>query len=237
MKPVIHSENNHTIVYDADLIPEPQLCLFSEDFWKEKSAISGKAAGRGSALFLETSFGPAVLRPYLRGGWAAKVSRDRYGFAGLERSRPVREFNILKSMIELGLPVPAPVAALVERRFFSYSGALLMCRIEAVRPLSDFLRLMDSESFVWPKVGECIRRFHNAGVNHVDLNANNILINEQLRLVYLVDFDRCTISPGKHVNGQSNLNRLKRSVHKLWPAADSDTLEKCWSALLDGYHD
>jgi 3-deoxy-D-manno-octulosonic acid kinase len=236
MNPVIHSENNHTIVYDADLIQEPQLCLFSEEFWKQKAAVTGEASGRGSALLLKTTFGPAVLRPYLRGGWAAKVSRDRYFFTGVARSRPVKEFNILKIMTEQGLPVPAPLAALVQRRAFSYNGALLMSRIEGVRPLSDFFGVVDSASFVWPKVGECIRGFHNAGVNHVDLNSNNILLNEQLRQVYVIDFDRCSLSPDRPVNGKFSLARLKRSWAKLWPEEKRTSLEKCWKALLDGYH-
>ena len=54
--------------------------------------------------------------------------------------------------------------------------------------------------------------------------------------MHLVDFDRCTISPDKAIDGRSNLARLKRSLVKLWPAEAESTLEASWQALLDGYH-
>ena len=236
MNPVIHSENHHTIVYDADRIPEPELCLFDPGYWDRKGAVTGQATGRGSALFLDTSFGPAVLRPYLRGGWPARISRDRYSYSGIARSRPVREFNILKDMAALGLPVPVPLAALVDRGWFSYRGSMLMEQILGVKPLSDYLGIETENSVIWSGTGECIRQFHEAGVNHADLNTHNLLIDPNEGKVYLVDFDRCTMSKGSVVAGEPNLARLKRSLVKLWPADNKVSIVKCWKSLMDGYH-
>jgi len=235
MKPVIHFENHHAIVYDADLIPEPNLRLFEPAYWQRESAVTGRAAGRGNTLLLESSFGPAVLRPYLRGGWPAMISHDRYFFSGFSRSRPFREFAILRQLAELDLPAPAPLAALCVRGGITYSGALLMKQIMNVTPLSDFLGNTDSESPVWQGSGACISRFHQAGVHHADLNANNLLFDPQAGKAFLVDFDRCTIKPGSKVNGKSNLGRLRRSLVKLWPNDAVVDLDDCWKALLEGY--
>ncbi len=235
MKPVIHSRNQHTIVYDADRIPEPEHRLFDPAYWQEKGAIKGQVAGRGDTLFLNTSFGPAVLRHYLRGGWAAKFSKDRYCYLGIKRSRPFKEFEILRKMSALGLPVPVPLAALLERRRLSYRGVLLMQQIEDVKPLGAYLGQLSGDSRVWADSGNCIRQFHDSGVNHVDLNANNLLVNPESGKIYLIDFDRCSISPGSIKAGGSNLARLKRSLIKLWPDHSSVSVDKCWATLMDGY--
>lgn len=236
MKPVIHSENHRSIVYDADRIPEPELCLLEPDYWLSGGAVQGFAPGRGKALLLETPFGPAVLRNYLRGGWPSKISRDRYVYTGLERTRPFREFQVLRQLKESGLPVPAPLAAGCDRGLLTYRGALLMERIMDVRPLGQLLSGLPEHSPVWVEIGRCIRVFHEAGLDHADLNANNLLVNEGVNGVHLVDFDRCTFHPGKPVVGRANLARLNRSLVKLWPGPQQ-SLEACWQALLDGYHD
>ena len=75
MKSRTHNQESLVIVYDAEQVQQPGPHLFDETYWRERGAVEGEAAGRGSALFLDTPFGPAVLRRYLRGGWPAKVSR------------------------------------------------------------------------------------------------------------------------------------------------------------------
>ena len=41
----------------------------------------------------------------------------------------------------------------------------------------------------------------------------------------------------KKVDGDGNLNRLKRSLTKFWPASEVDTLQAAWVLLEAGYHD
>ena len=112
MKSRTHKQDSLVIVYDAERLEQPGPETFDPAFWRERGALAGEARGRGSAYFLETEFGQAVLRQYLRGGQAARVSRDRYLFTGFERSRPVAEFRMLARLAEDGLPVPWPLAAL-----------------------------------------------------------------------------------------------------------------------------
>jgi 3-deoxy-D-manno-octulosonic acid kinase len=57
-----------------------------------------------------------------------------------------------------------------------------------------------------------IKRFHQAGLDHVDLNARNILIDPHDK-PWLIDLDRCRLrSPGKWQ--KENLARLQRSLMK-----------------------
>jgi 3-deoxy-D-manno-octulosonic acid kinase len=235
MNPMVHTERRLAIVYDADRLASPGSHLFDPVHWEQAGAVTGRAAGRGSTLMLETPFGPAVLRPYLRGGWPARVSRNRYLFTGFTRSRGFREFHLLRQLTAMGLPVPAPLGAICSRGLLTCTAAILMERIQGVAPLQSLLGREPAESPVWGLAGGCIREFHRAGVHHADLNAGNVLVDVNSHRVFLVDFDRCSYRPGRTVAGEANLPRLKRSLVKNWPDGFRDTLEACWGALLEGY--
>jgi 3-deoxy-D-manno-octulosonic acid kinase len=238
MKPVIHMEQSLAIVYDADMMDAPGVDYFSVDFWKSKQALSGEAVGRGSAWFVETPCGPVVLRQYLRGGWVAAISRQSYFFTTVSRSRPFREYHLLATLYEQGLPVPRPVAALCQFHGVISTGAIMTACISSAQTLADIIAGDSGGSGrfagLWARVGKCIRRFHDAGVWHADLNARNILLDDELQ-VFLVDFDRARITPGKAVDGQGNLKRLRRSLAKLWPTGNLAQLQTTWTQLKTGY--
>lgn len=208
--------------------------MFNAESWQQNGCLVGLAEGRGSALLLETAYGPAVLRRYLRGGWAARFSRDRYLFTGFERSRPVAEFRLLATLWSQGLPVPQPLAAQCVRSGIFYTGSLMTRRILDVVPLADLLASDEAGCELWRAIGACIRRFHERGVVHADLNARNILVGHPAA-VYLIDFDRARISKGAQRSFGANLGRLRRSLDKLWPGSKADQLESYWSCLLEGY--
>ena len=197
--------------------------------------MTGEAVGRGSAWFIDAPFGAAVLRRYLRGGWMARISRDRYLFTGWRRSRPVAEFRVLERLESLGLPVPAPLAAGVRRRGLVCTGAVLTRRIPGVRPLADLLAARAQDADLWRRVGACVRRFHDAGVVHADLNARNILVDAG-GAVYLIDFDRARIRNGAERRFRRNLRRLHRSLVKLWPTGQpAGQRAASWAQLERGY--
>jgi 3-deoxy-D-manno-octulosonic acid kinase len=227
-------QQSQLIVYDADRVQEPGPLLFDPVYWERQGRLAGHAVGRGSALLLETDFGPAVLRQYLRGGWPARISRDRYLFTGFTRARPMVEFNMLASLTIAGLPVPEPLAALCERKGLYYRGWLLTRRILGAFPLADRLAERSADRAFWRRMGREIRRFHNAGVVHADLNARNILLGPD-DAIHLVDFDRARISAENARAFAGNLMRLKRSLKKLWPPSGRERLDSCWDDLLLGY--
>lgn len=235
MKPVVHKAPSLAIIYDASRMDAPAAEAFKPEYWAAHNALAGEAIGRGSAWFIDAPFGSAVLRQYLRGGWAAKLSRSAYFFTSVARSRPFREFNVLVSLHELGLPVPRPLAALCEHHGVISSGALMTERIEGAQTLADVLPGDMTTVELWADVGRCIRRFHQAGAWHADLNARNILLDAENR-VFLIDFDRARFTPEKVVNGDNNLARLKRSLVKLWPASQAAKLQPAWESLMGAYH-
>lgn len=228
-------KRHHAIVYDGETIEDPSPSLFDPEHWRRENGLLGSAPGRGSALFLQTEFASAVLRRYLRGGWAARVSHDRYLYTGYSRSRPFREFHLLVWMRQQELPVPEPLAALCEHRGVLSRGALLTRTIPGASTLADLLPTGIGH-VPWRGVGACIARFHQSGVDHADLNARNILMQDDPQLVHLVDFDRGRVSRGRVVDGHRNLSRLRRSLEKCWPREKREEIDDCWDALLEGYH-
>jgi len=229
-----YKQDTYLIVYDAERIRGPGVQLFDPGYWEQQGAVTGKAAGRGRALLLLTPFGPAVLKQYLRGGWAARLSRDRYVFSGYERSRPIKEFRMLEQLSGAGLPVPEPLAAMCARDGGSYSGWLMTRRIEDVEPLADLVAAHRCEPGVWRETGACIRRFHDFGMVHSDLNARNILVGRD-HAVFLIDFDRSHLRKNDEKSYKANLERLHRSLEKFRPESDPDDLDSGWKELLKGY--
>jgi 3-deoxy-D-manno-octulosonic acid kinase len=226
-----YKQGSRSIVYDAGFIQQPGAHLFSAQSWERSGKLVGQAPGRGSALFLETDFGPAVLRHYLRGGQAARFSRDRYLYTGLEHSRPIAEFQLLAGLFKKGLPVPRPLAAQCVRNGLFYTGDLMTRRLADVIPLADLPENQQSDPAMWLAVGACIRQFHEHGVVHADLNARNILVDGK-NAVFLIDFDRARIRAGAHRLFAMNLKRLQRSLRKFRQAG---VLETAWQQLLMGY--
>ena len=240
MKAATHQDKSRAVAWDAERLAMPPAEYFDVDYWSARRLVDGQAIGRGSAWFIETPFGAVVLRRFLRGGWAARVSRDRYLYSNAERSRPFREFTLLAKLYALGLPVPAPVAALCRHRGMLSTGAIMTMRIAGATTLADRVTRnagSGDEALAgggWQDVGRCLRKFHATGVWHADLNLRNILFDQQDR-VYLVDFDRARFTPGHAVDGANNLSRLKRSLYKIAAPQAPHVLESAWRRLMDGY--
>jgi 3-deoxy-D-manno-octulosonic acid kinase len=82
--------------------------------------------------------------------------------------------------------------------------------------------------------GPELHRFHQAGVNHADLNAYNLQIGEDDRM-FLLDFDRGKIMSAGQWK-QKNIARLHRSLRKIKEADNSiHYTEADWNQLLEGY--
>lgn len=209
------------ILYDADSLCDagkaPQIGphTFDPDTWRQAGRVTGEAPGRGASLFLSppgTCQASWVLRRYRRGGLAARLSESRYLWTGLERTRAFRELRLTATLHERGLPVPRPVAAEVTRHGMTYQAALITVRIAGARALAECLASGEADDALLERVGATVRRFHDAGLDHVDLNARNLLIDD-LGAPWLIDLDRCRLrTPGAWQ--ADNLERLARSLEK-----------------------
>ena len=231
MKPVIIQQNSRAIVYDADALPAMEPQFFDPEYWRGQGALTGSAPGRGTSWFVDAPWGASVLRQYRRGGMVARFNRNHYLYTGRERSRPFREFHVLENMTADGLRVPAPQAALCVVKGLVYEAALITRRIAPARALVEHFA---NENFDWQRLGAELRTFFNAGMEHADLNARNILIHDESHAAWVIDLDASSYDPSRPGDGADQLARLKRSLEKRWPA-DAPPMQRAWQALLQGH--
>src|SRR5688572_27338900 len=177
------------ILYDPRRMTEPVARIFELEHWRARGALREFTAGRGSIQLIEDGSRSWVLRRYLRGGFAARFARDLYLWLGEERTRSFRELRLLDRLRSLGLPVPPPVAARYRRSGPVYRAELITGRLAGARSMEDVLASGPMADAHWAAIGRCLRRFHDAGVQHADLNARNVMLGEALE-VWVLDFDR-----------------------------------------------
>jgi 3-deoxy-D-manno-octulosonic acid kinase len=220
------------ILFDRERLRQAEIGLFSPAQWAERARPVGDG-GRGGAWFVDAPFGQCVLRLYLRGGMAAKLSRDQYLWRGANRTRSFAEFRLMRALRALKLPVPQPIAAFYMRDGMRYRAAILMERLEGVRSLAD-RALVAGRGAPWEETGRLIARFHRAGLDHADLNAHNILFDANGH-GWLIDFDRCVQRIPATRWREKNLKRLLRSLIKLRGERSQDDVEKDYARLRRAY--
>ncbi|MBE0505131.1 MAG: 3-deoxy-D-manno-octulosonic acid kinase [Marinospirillum sp.] len=227
-------DQGRTILYDTDCIPQISSDWFEMAFWQKNLALIGGAPGRGTSVFIQTPVGEAVWRHYHRGGLPGKFVRDCYFWNGLNNTRAWQEMHLTRELYDRGFPVPQPLAAAIQRQGWFYRADLITARIPDVVPLADLLLQADSTKLqsVLQQAGKMLQPFHAAGLNHVDLNPRNLLVNPETEQVWLIDFDRCQLSqePESRLATQ-NIGRLQRAFIKLNP-----TQAKLWLQwFMEGY--
>ncbi len=228
------------LMYDTGLVASPiQADWLTGPVRREATHCEAvDHGGRGRAWFLRLADRDMVLRSYQRGGLVAKVNRRTYLGLNSSTSRAFREWRLLHTLFEQGLPVPRPVAASCCRWPVSisplYRAHILVSRIPDVNTLDQRLQGEALPETGWQQLGRVIRRFHNAGVNHADLNANNVLINDDNEM-FLIDFDKSAIREDGAWK-QDNLARLQRSLLKQQSkTARYHYNDQAWQWLLNGY--
>jgi tRNA A-37 threonylcarbamoyl transferase component Bud32 len=221
------------VIYDSSLLSQIPEDFFKPQVFAGVAEIHGKAMGRGEALFFSHSDHKLVLRHFCRGGFVRHFVADRYPGIRAAASRSFREWRLLADLHSQGLPVPRPVAASFCPAGLFYRADLVTRQIEDVRPLSAML-LDQLPAALWTALGSTLRRFHDAQVFHADLNAHNILIDQQQQ-ASLIDFDRGAVRAGQGWK-QANLKRLHRSMRKLTVGTPvEEAMPVGWQQLLAGY--
>lgn len=217
--------------------PAFQPHFFDDDWLARNGCVTNSpSAGRGAAMFLTIEQHDLVLRHYRRGGMVRMLSNQSYFWTGIDNTRAMREFNVLRTLEKAALPAPVPYACEVKRKGQLYTASLIT-RFLPGSTLAERVCTAKLAPMVWRAIGECIARFHCRGVNHRDLNAHNILIENQ-RDIFLIDFDRATVTQQSLKNPRSgNLARLKRSLEKIISSGPAHYDDDCWQALLNGYDD
>ena len=208
--------------------------IFEPKFWADRGELLEASRGRGSAWFITAASRHWVLRHFRRGGFIARFANDHYVWAGENRVRAFAEWRLLVDLRDRRLPVPTPVAARYQRSGIFYRCDLITQRIDGALPLSSMLELSGLSERTWRDIGVTVARFHAAGVDHADLNAHNILLDD-CGAVSLIDFDRGRLRPpGSWM--PRNLSRLRRSLAKVSRDLPPERFSAAsWSSIVAGY--
>jgi 3-deoxy-D-manno-octulosonic acid kinase len=205
-------EANQCVWLDMDFVTESPEDIFESMFWRNSGLLIGQAQGRGTTWFVQMTRGQAALRHYRRGGLLGKLVSDHYLFTGWQATRCYQEFQLLSTLYQAGVNVPRPIAARAVKRIFCYQADLLSEKIPNARDLVAILKEKTLPTEMYQKIGQEIKKMHDAQVNHTDLNIHNILIDVDNK-VWIIDFDKCSERTGDHWKA-GNLQRLKRSFIK-----------------------
>lgn len=206
------TDDDVVIVFDPARLGQADPSLFDPASYGVHAQPVADAGGRGAAWYVDGAFGAAVLRHYLRGGWMARLSRDAFLWRGEPAGRSFREFDLLRRLHAMGLPVPAVLAAQQRRRGWRYRAAILVDRIPDVESFAARVGKLGA-SAPWEAVGRAIAACHRMGAHHADLNANNLLVDSG-GAVHLIDWDKGCIELGAGVWCERVLARLARSLRK-----------------------
>jgi 3-deoxy-D-manno-octulosonic acid kinase len=225
------------MLYDASALGQSEPRLFDLGHWRQAGSIETTSGGRGTVAFVRTPQGERwVLRHYRRGGLISSLTDDLYLWTGEARTRSFREWRLLRQLREWQLPVPRPIAAGYRRHGPCYRADLLTEELPVRQTLAQALRAGALPVTVWEAVGRCIGDLHTRGVQHADLNANNLLLGENAT-VYVLDFDRGRIR-ARGAWEQAVLLRLQRSLRKVTAGLPPDRFgADQWQALLAGSGD
>jgi hypothetical protein len=184
--------------------------------WETRLKEPTAAPGRGATSVLQLSSGRVVrLKRLRRGGWTAALWRDHFG----GRGRPLANLRVAHEAGRLGIATP-PVLALL---MVPSVGGLVRAWL-AVEELTDAVDLHSCFlSDRPPTHAELdatlveVRRMHDRGLAHRDLNLGNLLIRRGTApQAFVIDLDRARLHVGPlgfHPR-QRALRRLERSYVK-----------------------
>ncbi len=227
-----YRSHNQVIWFD-DSLDNPKSRLFEPQYWMSSNKVMGSASGRGTTFFLDLFGRDVALRHYYRGGLFGKLIKDKYWFSGWENTRCYQELMTLNLLSEAGVNVPKPIGARATRQGMRYQADILTEKVQDAEDLVSVLLNQPLDPSIYQRIGMEIRKMHNAGVNHTDLNIHNILLDKQV-CVWLIDFDKCGTKTGTGWQ-KNNLDRLLRYLKKEQKKHTIHWQRSDWETLMSGY--
>lgn len=230
--PVTLKRGSTWLIHEADAPVPVDDWLFEAEELSARGLLTGTSQGRRSAWFFRHAGIALVLRHYWRGGMVARLTPDVHGWCGVRRSRPYRELRMLHQLRESGLPAPEPVACRLVRQGITYRGDIITVIIPDSETFARRIMDGDTDRDDWHSIGRTIRRFHDQGAHHADLNVRNILLDRDRR-AWLIDWDLGEWRRNSACWKRDSLDRLRRSLSRE-PALEA-AARNHWDALMAGY--
>ena len=187
MDEIIKNKNIY-IQYNPDVFDNFSSKLFNTDYISKEGLIKSVTIGRGKTLELQYNNKRYFLKHYIRGGIAAKFSYDSYMFSSLSSTRAIKEYNLLNTMKDQGLPVPKAAALEIITNRFTYKANLITCKLDNEGTLHEFIINKKMNHELWNKLYINFEKFYKKNVYHSDLNSKNIIIDNDNNIL-LLDFD------------------------------------------------
>jgi len=236
---VVHRIAESWLVLDRSLAMELVQLRLADPATRERIFARAPLRGRGAAPSVSiTPDQGMVLRRYRHGGLLGFATGSLY----LGPGRALAELRVAAQAEAMGAPVPHVVCLVLWPVWGPFWSAVIGTREERdAKTLLELARELESESRVElaRETGRAVRRLHDAGVEHRDLQLRNVLAVEESgrRRIVVIDLDRAAHHRGRGVpirKRAANLGRLLRSAIKngLW---DSRVGEPETAAFLEGY--
>ena len=226
--------NKQTFIILNEDLPDIDENIFTYIEDNQAQESGRREAGRGTITFFRSCGLDLVHKTYKRGGLIRKLVSSSYFWSGLSKTRAHIEFDGLKKMFDLGLPVPRPVAARIIRKGIFYRAELITEEIENATTFGKNLLANNLSTIMLKELGVAIRSLHGKGFMHPDLNIENILIGDSKKIFFL-DFDQTQPLRQKEIQFGIDIERLRRSVKKFCLKNERDFPEREWQIMLEAY--
>ena len=194
-------------------IADPQLKQLIRFFNLPKDRVHSTLGGRTPITIVPLEgIGSVAIKHYRRGGIIRYLMKQRYLKCG--KTRCQMEYELLQKVRGLGINAPEPVAFAYRGRLF-YQCWLVTREIQGHQTLVQISRSNPEQALMVLKdVVNQVSILIKNRILHVDLHPGNVIVDNQNQ-VYLLDFDKASISPrGKNALRSRYLRRWNRAVKK-----------------------
>jgi tRNA A-37 threonylcarbamoyl transferase component Bud32 len=189
-------------------------------FGRERGAGRGVAAGRGAIVQADLGGRAVMMKALRRGGLPGRIGGGSHGW-----SRLLAEMRILEEAAGRGVPTARlAFGATAPSRRGRTSAILGTFRVEGAVSLAVWMERIGPEDprrrergDLLARAGGAVRRAHDLGLDHADLNIGNVLVRagNETDGAWVIDLGLSRLGsalpPGKRA---SNLVRLLRSAEK-----------------------
>jgi len=183
-------------------------------FFRAEELTRGLPRGRTARVALPSA--EVVVRAYRRGGI---LGRGRQTYPSPRRF--LAELEATLEARQRGIPVPEPLGFVACPGRGGWRGWAAFRTVPGGRDLRERLAECADAAAVESRlrlVLAVVREAHDRGLVHADLNAGNILLDEEEPpRVFLIDLDRARLGPPRSPSGRfGEIARLDRSLEKVF---------------------